>query len=500
MPDFKLPDLGEGVHEGQIIRLHAKVGDFVKEDDPFMEVETDKAAVEIRAPFTGVIEKWHVKEGQVAHVGDVMVTWKKESGGRRQEAGGGRQRSEVGGQTTSAAMVEPRVPSPRPSPAPGHGGSGGPNGAPSPVRVHKPASPATRKFAREKGLDIESIAGSGPNGRVTREDVERVAAGATGFQPVCEQSVAAATDAPSIQPSPRPSPQGRGGHDAPSRESSRMGRGSESAIPPGEDSSDAHGPVRRVALTQARKTIAANMTLAWTTIPNVTDSDDADVTELEVLRKGYPSPANKHRKLTMLVFIVRAVAQALVRHPVFNASFDAEKQEIIYKRYINIAVGVHTDRGLVAPVIRDADRLSVIQIADALDAIIAKARIGSFAVSDTRGGTYTISNAGAFGGSRYSTPIVTPGQCAVLAAGKARWMPWVVGDEKITGGTPVPPFPVSDMRVPSTPVQALPRQIAPRLILPLSHSFDHRVADGGQEVAFLQDVIGQLENPARLMF
>jgi pyruvate dehydrogenase E2 component (dihydrolipoamide acetyltransferase) len=249
----------------------------------------------------------------------------------------------------------------------------------------------------------------------------------------------------------------------------------------------------------ARKTIARNMVQSWTTIPHVTDQDDADVTELDRLRKGYPSAANNNRKLTLLPFIVRAVAQALTRHPIFNATFDDEQQAIAYFNEINIAIGVHTERGLVAPVIRNADRLSVIQLADAVDAIVEKARSATFSVNETRGGTYTISNAGAFGGSRYSTPIIAPGQCAVLAAGKARWMPWVVESEGITGGPPVP-LNSKELRVPVTRVQMLPPQIMPRLILPLSHSFDHRIADGGQEIAFLQDVIGQLENPARLMF
>lgn len=481
MPDFKLPDLGEGVHEGQIIRLHAKVGDFVREDAPFMEVETDKAAVEIRAPFTGVIEQWHVKEGQLAHVGDVMVTWRKASGGEREPAHGGAEARASGGiaagrpvagavaRGTAAtgdvpgsetAMIEPRVSSSMAS----HGGREGISGR------HVPASPATRKLARELGIDLNAIQGSGPNGRVTREDVERAAAG-SGAPASTEAATAQATWS---RLAPPPSPQGRVGAPTSSIAPAAM------TIPPGDDAADAHGPIRIVPVSQARKTIAANMTQSWTTIPHVTDSDDADVTDLEVLRKGYPSPANGHRKLTMLAFIVRAVAQALSRHPVFNAVFDAEKQAIVYRRYIHVAVGVHTERGLVAPVIRDADRLSVIQIADALDAIIEKARAASFSVADTRGGTYTISNAGAFGGSHYSTPIIAPGQCAVLAVGRTRWMPWVVGGSP--SGAGVPPV------------------IQPRFIMPLSHSFDHRIADGGQEIAFLQDIIGQLENPARLMY
>ncbi len=453
MPEFRLPDLGEGVHEGQIIRLRAKEGEFIREDAPFMEVETDKAAVEIPAPFTGTIEKWNVKEGQIVNVGDVMVTYAPGSAGltsgapsaaiprsAKPQAASGASAGAANATTTSTH---------HPSPSVRESGSN--------PRSRTPASPATRKLARTIGIDLDQVNGSGPGGRVTRADVESVA-------------------------SISPSLPGRG----------RVVHGLEVR------GSDAHGEIRIEPLSQARKTIARNMVQSWTTIPHVTDQDDADVTELDRLRKGYPSAANNNRKLTLLPFIVRAVAQALTRHPEFNAAFDGEKEAIIYKNYINIGVGVHTERGLVAPVIRDTDQMSVIEIADALDHIVEKARSATFAVNDTRGGTYTISNAGAFGGSRYSTPIIAPGQCAVLAAGRAKWMPWVVHEESLAGGTPA--LPAKELRVPVTRVQMLPPQIMPRLILPLSHSFDHRLADGGQEIAFLQDIIGQLENPARLMF
>lgn len=247
-----------------------------------------------------------------------------------------------------------------------------------------------------------------------------------------------------------------------------------SELPPGRDETDAHGPVRRAALSQARKTIASVMSQSWTTIPHATDFDDADVTELERLRKGYTAPDSPDRKITMLAFVVRAVVRALQRFPDFNAHFDQDKGEVVYKRYIHIALGVHTERGLVPMVLRDADRLTIPQISDELNRLGEMARTSSFSVNDTRGGTYTISNAGAMGGSRYSTPIITPGQAAVLAVGRSRWMPWVVENEESRG-------------------------LAPRLIMPLSHSIDHRLLDGGHEIAFMQQVIGDLQNPARLL-
>ena len=172
----------------------------------------------------------------------------------------------------------------------------------------------------------------------------------------------------------------------------------------------------------------------------------------------------------MLAFIVRAVVKALQLHPIFNASYDDQAQEIIFKRYYNIAIGVQTQRGLIAPVIREADRLTISQLSDAIATITENARSATFAVNDMRGGTFTISNAGAMGGSRYSTPIITPPQVAVIAVGKTRWQPWVVEGE-----------------------------IVPRLIMPVSCSFDHRIIDGAQEIQFARQIIGDLENPARLL-
>ncbi len=435
--EFKLPDLGEGVHEGQIVRLHFKEGDHVKEDQPLMEVETDKAAVEIPCPFTGVIEKWNVKEGQVVHVGDVMVRFGGEGKSEVKEAAA-RAKPQAAVAQAMAATVAERA-----------GGS---------VGTRAPASPAVRKLARQLGVDLDSVQGSGPGGRVSREDVERAAKGeakpTTVVTPVARPARA------------KPQADSIGG------------------LPDGKDDTDQYGPVRRVPITQARKTIANVMAQSWSTIPHATDTDDADVTELEKLRRGYLSEDREGGpKITMLAFVIRAVVRALEKFPEFNASFDAEKQEVIYRRYINIAVGVHTERGLIAPVIRDANTLSVTDIAIALDEIANKARSASFAVNDTRGGTYTISNPGAVGGSRYSTPIITPPQVAVLAIGRSKWMPWVVSPSLDGGGQAV-----GEMR-----------RIEPRLIMPLSHSIDHRLLDGGVEVQFLRHVIGHLENPGRLV-
>ncbi len=444
LTDFKLPDLGEGVHEGQIVRLLVAEGEQVREDQPLMEVETDKAAVEIPSPHTGVVSKLHVTEHQVVNVGDVMVTF---------DTGGESTSAEASAPTNAPATTTVVAASEAAAP---NGGSIGASLGSAASRRTKPASPAVRKLARQRGVDLDTVQGSGPGGRVTRRDVELTATGpqetsatSAAVAAPASESVAAMVDTVVRAPSPRPTPP------------------AQIAGTPGEDQ---YGPIRRAPITQARKTIANIMAQSWTTIPHVTDTDEADVTLLDQIRRGYNSSDAATTKLTLLPFVVRAVAVALRRYPIFNSSFDADSNEIIYKQYINIAVGVHTERGLIPPVIRDTDQLGVSQLNDALNALAEKARSASFAVNDLRGGTFTISNAGAMGGSRFSTPIITPPQVAVLAVGRTRQRPWVVDGE-----------------------------IAPRLIMPISISFDHRIIDGGAEIAFQQDIIASLESPGRIL-
>lgn len=443
--EFRLPDLGEGVHEGQIVRLLVAEGDAVREDQPLMEVETDKAAVEIPSPFTGTVSRWHVKEGQLVNVGDVMVS--VTTGDDSKVAATPELKQHAATKNAGAALNAP------PATA---------TATRAPLG-RAPASPAVRKLARQLNVDLDRVCGSGPGGRISRADVEQTAGSivpkAKSTPPMPRPSARSAESVPEKAIAARV-------HHAPLPESTVV-------EPAGTDDTDQYGPIRRAPITQARKTIAAVMSQSWSTIPHATDFDDADVTELDRLRRGYAAPDGSDRKLTMLAFVIRAVIRGLQRFPEFNACIDTERGEVIYKRYINIAIGVHSERGLVPMVLRDADRMTIPQISDELAIISEKARTASFAVNDTRGGTYTISNAGAMGGSRYSTPIITPPQVAVLALGRSRWMPWVMeGDQ---------------------------RAIAPRLILPLSHSIDHRLLDGGQEVQFMRHVIADLQNPARLL-
>jgi pyruvate dehydrogenase E2 component (dihydrolipoamide acetyltransferase) len=438
--EFKLPDLGEGVSEGQVLRLLVAEGEPVKEDQPLLEVETDKAAVEIPSPHTGTIERWHVEERQTVNVGDVMVTFGEVDG----DAATASKRD-----GTKSSKAE-RATEPKPTPAATQRGGDGQ------ARTRRPASPAVRKLARELGIDLESIEGSGPGGRIVRTDVQSAASS------VPSPSSAPAAPAPAAAPAARPVPSAP----PPSQPVAAV----TPVEPPGKADTDDRGPITRDPLSQTRKTIASVMSRAMSTIPHVTDCDDADVTELDRLRRGYNEGVAPEHKVGMLAFLLRAVVRALQMHPIINASLDESTGEIVYKRYYHIAIGVQTERGLIAPVLRDVDRMSIPQINYELAVLIDRTRSGKFTLDDTRGATYTISNAGAMGGSRYSTPIITPPQVAVLAAGRTRMQPWVIDGE-----------------------------VVPRLIMPLSHSMDHRVIDGAQEMAFMQQVIGDLENPARLM-
>jgi len=401
MTDFRLPDLGEGVHEGQILAVHVVQGQTIAEDDLLLEVETDKAAVEIPSPCSGTIVTVHVKEKQLVHVGDVLVTFDTQV------------------QTTS------KVDAPKPS------GSRA-------VR----SSPTVRKLARSLDVDITTVDGTGAGGRVTQKDVENAAA-----QPVVEKT----KQMTPVQQIPQQS------------------LTIEIEIEGTQEQTE-YGIVIRQPMSQARKAISKAMTLAWETIPHVTDCNDADITEIDTLRRNFKDPDQPNLRLTLLPFILKAVCRALKKYPLLNAAIDPTTGDVLYRQYINIGIGVQSERGLIAPVVRNIDMMSIGEISEQLDQITANARSASFAIADTRGATYSVSNAGAVGQTRYSTPIIQNGTVACLAVGRARLMPWVVDDA-----------------------------IVPRLILPLSHSIDHRLIDGGLEIPFIEHLINDLEHPMRFV-
>lgn len=438
--DFKLPDLGENIASGDVVSVFVSVGDVVKPGQALLEVETDKAVIEVPCPPGGRVASVLVKKGDTVKVGQTLLTL--EAAGSSPSvatpvAAAPAKPAPVAA-PPAVAKVAPAEPTPvapppvalppaalkpaalkpavEPEPA-----------APTPaVAAVEPAGPAVRRLARELGVDLGRVKGSGPAGRILREDV--VAAVRQG-----------------------------------------SAQGARSAAVPSSDRDD-WGPVHREQMSRMRRTIAANMVRSVSTIPHLTNFDDADVTEMERLRKASADDhAKVNVKLTALSFVIKAVSLSLRQHPVMNSSIDVEKGEILYKDYVNIGLAVDTPRGLVVPVLRGCDELSIPQIAQAIAETAEKAKHAQYSIEDLRGGTFTISNLGAIGGT-YSTPIINWPEVAILLVGRSRKLPVVQGD-----------------------------RIEPRLMMPLSLSYDHRIVDGAMAARFLREVIGYLESPGRLL-
>jgi len=430
--DFLLPDLGEGIAEAQIIRLLVKEGDQVSEDQYLMEVETDKAAVEIPSPFAGKITRLHVKDGQTVNVGEIVVSFDggageaPKSAAKPAAAAATTASGSVAGSSSATAVAEA-------PPALRSSGGG---------KTSAPAAPAVRKLARERGVDIDSVEGTGPGGRVTKDDVERCATGEASETTAAPPSQGSAAARPPARPA------------GPS---------------PGIAGVDKWGRVRREPLNQIRKTIAQQMSRSAFTAVHVTHCDNVDITELDRMRGRLNQATGNDPKLTVMSFVIRATCIALHRHPSFNASLDDEKGEIVYKDYVNLGIAVDTERGLIVPVIRNADQLSLRGIAAELRSIADRIRTNKFAVEDLRGGTFTITNVGALGGT-VSTPIINYPEVAILGLGRSKQVP-VIREGKVE----------------------------PALSLPINLSFDHRVTDGANAARFAGEIIGHLETPERFL-
>lgn len=437
MFEFKLPDLGEGVHEGQIVSVLVKEGDRIEEYQPMLEVETDKAAVEIPAPKSGIVARINVEPGQTVHVGDVLLVI--DESGEGAATAPAEQAAVPAAETKPAAATQAAAPTTAP-PAPPVTGTAVVEAPPPAAPVRRegpvPAAPVVRKLARELGVDISQVPGSGPGGRVLKEDVERFARGE-------RAGVAAEAGAPAtVVPQPE-------------------------ALP----DFDQYGPVRREKVPQIRKTIARQMMRAWLNVPRVTHSDTADITELERNRKRYNAALREgETKLTVTAIVMKVVAAMLRRYPMLNCSYDARTDEIVYKDYVHLGVAVDTDRGLIVPVVRDVDKKPLPQVAAELEQAADQIRSGRFDLSLVRGATFTITNVGALGGA-FVTPMVNFPEVGILGLGRAQWQPKVMDD----------------------------MSIAPRLLLPLSLSFDHRTCDGADAARFTRDVIEALENPLKML-
>ncbi len=465
MIDFKLPELGENVHSGDVVSVLVHEGDEIAANGGVVEVETDKAVVEIPCPHTGRVTKLHVKKGDTIKVGQVLLTLASGDEAKAPSAA-----------APAAPAAQPTKPAPKaqaavaraqmaaaPSPVAAVAKPQAVSPAPAAAAVldHNgpiPAGPAVRRMAREQGVDLATVAGSGKHGRITMEDVAAAKAGRTSESvatPKTDSEVHPTTISTDVAVRPAAKPAEAG-----------------IQLADGE-SKDAWGPVRVEKISRIRRTIAEQMARSAATIPHVTNFDDADVTELERLRQTVPAgQLGQNVKLTMMPFLMRAVAMALRRHPTLNSIFDLTNDRIIYKEYVNLGIAVDTPRGLVVPNIRGAERMSILQLAQALGSIAERARGGQFAVDDLRGGTFTISNLGAVGG-HYSTPIINFPEVAILLLGRARWLPVVSGKSH--------------------------DRLENRLMMPLSLSFDHRLVDGATAGRFLNEVIRNLESPGMML-
>ena len=456
--EVKLPDLGDGVDSGDVLEVLVSEGDTISKDQGLLEIETGKATLQVPSTAAGKVLKVHVQKGQAIPPGTVIVTL--EAVGASASGAAPAQPAKPQ-QAAPAPSPAPAAPPPKaaPSPAPAAPQAAAPAPAPAapapaaqpvqqpvaPVATMAPqdvgsdvddggdvaAGPAVRRFAREVGVDLARVTGSGPGGRITREDVLAV---------VRQASHAATTG------------------------------GSKNKAGATGGTSDQWGPVRIEKMPKIRKVIANKMHESWSTVPRVTNFDDADVTELEKMRVSSKDDyAKKGIKLTSMPFIIKAVAMALRNHPAINASVDMANDQIIYKQYVNIGVAVDTDRGLVVPSLRGADSMSIPDIARQLATMAENMRDSNFSIADLQGSTFTISNLGAIGGT-YSTPIVNTPEVAILLVGRSRKLPVVIGD---------------DIKV--------------RLMMPLSLSYDHRLVDGATAARFLNDVIDYLKAPSRLL-
>jgi len=434
--EFTLPDLGENITSGDVVSVLVKAGDVVEPGQSVLEVETDKAVIEVPCPPGGVVQEVLVKKGETVNVGQALLSLGSSTSQPAEKSAEPVKQQSVESSQPPAVVKQPVVEQPvveqpvaaASAPASIVAANGEATDEALPSETVKPAGPAVRRLARELGVDLGSVSGSGPSGRIIREDVV-----------------------------------------ASVRRSGVQSASNSQAVRPGGEQDD-WGPIHREQMSRMRKTIATNMVRSMATIPHLTNFDDADVTELERLRKDSAAEyAKTNVKLTALAFVVKAVSLSLRQHPVVNSSVDMEKGELVYKDYVNIGLAVDTPRGLVVPVLRGCDHQSIPHIAQEIAQTADKAKNAQYGVEDLRGGTFTISNLGAIGGT-YSTPIINYPEVAILLVGRSRKLPVVHED-----------------------------RVEPRLMMPLSLSYDHRVIDGAMAARFLKEVIGYLESPGRLL-
>ena len=431
---FKLPDLGEGLHEAEIQDVVVSVNDQVKEGDVILLVETDKATVEIPSPFTGTVQEIKVKSGDVVDVGEEVMVFDLDGEEKEKISSPKAKQEEHRSKQKEAERPAKRETSQQDS-------------------VPVPASPATRRLARELEVDLRQVTPSGEHGRITSQDVRSYA-----------EDGGKAQD----------EKQAEGGKEAEESQKERVRSLKIPAMEVPELPDFSHwGEVERIELQSVRRTIAHKMIQSWAQIPHVSHRDMADITELERIRRDAKEEVDV-KNLTLTAFVMKAAVAALKEYPRFNASLDMESEELILKRYHNLGVAVDTERGLIVPVIHDVDEKSIEELSVELDGLVKRTREGEIELDELQGGTFTITNIGALGGVDF-TPIINYPQAAILGVAGASWQ--VVVRPK--GGNAF--------------------EIEPRYILPLILTFDHRIVDGADAARFLSMVIDMLEDPQKLL-
>lgn len=434
---FKMPDIGEGIAEGEIVKIDIKVGDTIQEDDILFEVQNDKSVEEIPSPVSGKVLEVRVQEGTVARVGDIIVVIDDGSGPAEAAAP----------EAAPAAVEAPVAPAAAPTPA-APAAPAQATGVPAASNPDKLvlAMPSVRQYAREKGVDITLVVPTGKGGRVTREDIDNfggapVAAAAPAASPVVEAAVASEPAAPAAKAEP---------------------------AKPFVGSAERE---ERVKLTPMRKAISKAMVNSKHTAPHVTLHDQVEVSKLWDHRKKFKDvAAAQGTKLTFLPYVVKALAVAMKKYPVLNASIDDATQEIVYKNYINIGIATDTDLGLFVPNIKDANTKSMFGIADEINALAAKAHEGKLTATDMGQGTITISNIGSVGGGWF-TPVINYPEVAILGVGTIVREPVINENDEIVIGR--------NMK--------------------LSLSFDHRIVDGATAQKAMNELKRLLADPELLL-
>lgn len=440
--EFKLPDVGEGIHEAVLVKWLVSEGDSIKEDDPFCEIETDKAVVELPAPVSGTVLKLNYAPGDLVHVGDVLIIFGD------------------AGEAVPDTETEEAVADTRKAPAKSVASKTAPRQQePSDAPAKKPprrplATPHTRALARKLGVDLARVKASGKGGRITDEDVRRAAEGVTA--PPAETK-----DSDTKQVSGTVS----------LSDTVLAPAGSAEPVMGGTVEDTEFGKIETVKISRLRQLIAKNMRASKDTLAHVTHVDEADVTDLYSLYKKVKAQVSESHgvKFTIMPFFVKAAVAALKKYPVLNASFDDDADVLILKKYFNIGFAADTPEGLIVPVIRNADRKDMIRIAAEIADKANRARERKINLDELQGAGFTITNVGALGGI-FATPVIPLPQLGILGMHAMKDRP-VVKDGAIVI----------------------------RKMMNLSISFDHRMIDGMVAAGFLREVITLIENPEMLM-